>query len=563
MTEVNFTVFEVKRSMMAPTVATDSPRSWVARKDTAQTEIEVKLTSVIKEIQLDVVQVQQWLTDISATRGLDGLDDGFEAAAEYAEKFAGHVEEARELATALELQEVLDTLARTEAAFGPYYDVGRRMAQAYVDQGPAGGNAMMAAFDEEAEAIGEQLEALLESTNLAVSAQIDALTEDIETLRVQDRNTTLIIVTISALAVLLAGLSLWILISTVSSPVRRMTAVMHQLATGDHQVEIPYQAHRDEIGEMAGAVKVFRENAIENQSLQETQAEERRRAEEEKRRAMQALASEFESSVKGVVESVSSAAGQLQATAKPMVSSAGETGERAQAVSAATEQAANNVQTVAAASEELSSSIAEIGRQVAQSSQIAGRAVEEVEGTNATVLGLAESVQKIGEVVELISDIAEQTNLLALNATIEAARAGEAGKGFAVVANEVKALATQTAQATDDITHRIGAIQNESRQSVEAIEGIRGVIGQLNEIATAIASAVEEQAAATQEISRNVQEAAEGTQAVSSNIAGVNQAACDTGEGAAQVLDAAGALTRQSDSLKAEVERFLTQVRAA
>ena len=263
--------------------------------------------------------------------------------------------------------------------------------------------------------------------------------------------------------------------------------------------------------------------------------------------------------VNEVVAIVASASTEMQSSAQAMSSGAEETARQSQAVSAASEEATTNVQTVAAAAEEMSNSITEISRQVTSSSEIATRAVAEAEKTNTTVEGLSEAAQKVGEVVKLISDIAEKTNLLALNATIEAARAGEAGKGFAVVANEVKSLAEQTAKATDEIASQIGSIQTETTGAVDAISGIGKTIEEINEIATTISSAVEQQSAATQEIARNCQEAAKGTQEVSANIMGVNQAADETGKQAQQVLEAAAELAKQGDTLKAEISRFMGQ----
>ena len=273
-------------------------------------------------------------------------------------------------------------------------------------------------------------------------------------------------------------------------------------------------------------------------------------------------AERFESTVKGMVEVVASAATEMQSTARSMETTANSTSEQATAVAAAAEEASTNVQTVASAAEQLSSSISEISRQVAQSTQIAGNAVSEAERTNEMVKGLADAAQKIGEVVGLINDIASQTNLLALNATIEAARAGEAGKGFAVVASEVKNLANQTAKATEEIGAQIGGIQSATQGAVTAIQGIGDTIAEINEIASAIAAAVEQQGAATQEIARNVEQAASGTTEVTQSITQVTQAASETGNAAGQVLQAAGELSTQAENLSGEVTSFLDTIRA-
>jgi len=277
---------------------------------------------------------------------------------------------------------------------------------------------------------------------------------------------------------------------------------------------------------------------------------------------MNTLAQSFEGSVLGLVEQVSSAAAAMKETAQSMASVAEEATRQATAVAASSDQTTQNVQTVASATEELSASIGEIGNRIGESSRIIGEAVSQADETNHKVAGLSDAAQKIGEVVRLISDIAGQTNLLALNATIEAARAGDAGKGFAVVASEVKQLATQTGRATDQITGQVQAIQAATNNAAQAILQITNTINRVNEISTAIASAVEEQAAATQEISRNIQQASVGTTEVSANIGGVSEAARDTGRSASQVLGSASNLDQNSAQLRAEVDAFLRKIRA-
>ncbi len=350
---------------------------------------------------------------------------------------------------------------------------------------------------------------------------------------------------------------------TLTKPISAMTSAMQRLADGDLEADIPAQGRSDEIGEMADAVQVFKDNAIAMKEMEVEQEEAKKRAEAEKAQAMKDLADKFQGDVGGVIGSVTEAASQMESSAQAMSTTADQANSQSTAVAAAAEETSVNVQTVASASEELSSSIAEIGRQVAQSSVITSEAVEEAEKTNQKVESLAESAQKIGEVLSLITDIAEQTNLLALNATIEAARAGDAGKGFAVVAAEVKNLANQTARATEDIGSQIGGVQTATRDAVTAIQGIGNIIGQVDEISSAIAAAVEEQQAATSEIARNVQEAASGTQEVTQNISGVTQAASETGQAANQVLTLAADLTRQSGTLSNAVDGFLNTVRSA
>ncbi|UCH76213.1 MAG: HAMP domain-containing protein [Rhodospirillales bacterium] len=367
-----------------------------------------------------------------------------------------------------------------------------------------------------------------------------------------------IIVVIALVSMLVISLG-----RTVTKPVRIMTKAMARLAAGDVSAEVPERHRRDEIGGMAAAVQIFKDNAIEKQRLEAEQAESHQRVEAEKRQSMLEIAERFERQVKEVVDGVSSAATEMQATAQQMSATAEQTSRQSANVATASDEATANVQTVAATTEELSASIAEIGRQVLQSAKIAQNAVAEAETTNATVQGLAEAAQRIGDVVRLINDIAGQTNLLALNATIEAARAGEAGKGFAVVAQEVKNLANQTARATEEISQQILAVQDETNGAVGAIEKIRSIIGEVNDIATTISSAVEEQGVSTQEIARNVQQAARGTQDVNQNIEAVSKAAGETGTAAGQVLNASREMARQAEGLRGEVDRFLNEIRVA
>ena len=373
------------------------------------------------------------------------------------------------------------------------------------------------------------------------------------------RNTSALI----GIGILIVIGSIGLLIArSITRPVVAMTEAMRQLAGGDKSITVPAQGRKDEIGAMAAAVEVFKQNAIEMDHLAAEQRQEQERK-EARQKTVDGYIKNFESSVAGILSTLASAATEMNQTAEGMSATAEETSRQSAAVAAASEEATTNVQTVASAAEELSASVQEISRQVAQSTQISSQAVEEVGRTNTTVKGLAEAAQKIGDVVQLINDIASQTNLLALNATIEAARAGEAGKGFAVVASEVKSLANQTAKATEEIGAQISAIQEATGGAVQAIESIGGTISRVSEIATTIASAVEEQGAATQEIARNVQQAAQGTQEVSSNIAGVSQAARETGAASSQVLSTANELAKQSEVLKAEVDDFLAKVRAA
>ena len=369
-------------------------------------------------------------------------------------------------------------------------------------------------------------------------------------------------IVISVVSIVVGALAAWLIGTGISRPIQNITAAMKTLADGNKSIEIPGQDHKDEIGDMAEAVQVFKANMIANDEMA-AREQEAAKAREERGRRIEQLTQEFDAGISELLNGLTSSATEMEATAGSMSQIANQTNERATAVASAAHQASANVQTVATAAEELSSSIAEIGRQVAHSSNTSKRAVDQVTATNDQVKSLAKTAQQIGEVINLISDIAEQTNLLALNATIEAARAGEAGKGFAVVASEVKNLATQTAKATEEISQQIGGVQTETDAAVSSMDAIGATINELNEVATAIAAAVDEQGAATGEIARNVEEAAMGTQEVTVNITEVMQAAGETGSAATQVTGVAGELNVQADRLRAQVEKFLTGVKAA
>ncbi|WP_448189025.1 HAMP domain-containing methyl-accepting chemotaxis protein [Azospirillum sp. sgz301742] len=371
-----------------------------------------------------------------------------------------------------------------------------------------------------------------------------------------------LVLTLSLIGVA-AGLVVALLIGRgISAPIMRITDAMRRLADGDKAAEIPGVGRRDEVGQMADTLQVFKESLIANDRMRAEQENAKRRNEQERRAAMMALADDFQGHVEGVVEHVSSASTEMNTTASAMAAVA-EQATRQSAAAAAAEEASANVQTVASAAEELTSSIAEISRRVTESTGTIQLAVDKAERTNEIVGGLNVAAQKIGAVVQLIQDIASQTNLLALNATIEAARAGEAGKGFAVVASEVKLLANQTAKATDEIGQQINAVQGATDQAVGAIEDILKTIGDVSRTSTQIAEAVGQQQAATAEIARNVEQAAQGTQEVATNIHGVSEAAVEAGRSADQVLREAGELAKQSVTLRKEVDSFIAKVRAA
>jgi methyl-accepting chemotaxis protein len=346
-------------------------------------------------------------------------------------------------------------------------------------------------------------------------------------------------------------------------PIVLLKAVMEAFAGNDLKADVPGVERRDEVGDMARTVEVFKKNGLEVERMRADQIVTEKRNADQRKADMFKLADDFEGAVGEIIETVSSASTELEASASTLTSTAVRSQELATLVAAASEEASTNVQSVASATEELSSSVNEISRQVQASARMANEAVDQARKTNGRIDELSKAAARIGDVVDLINTIAGQTNLLALNATIEAARAGEAGRGFAVVASEVKALAEQTARATGEIGLQISGIQAATQESVGAIKEISGTIEKLSEISSTIAAAVEEQGAATQEISRNVQQAAQGTMQVSSNIADVQQGASETGSASSQVLSAAQSLSGDSNRLKLEVGRFMSSVRAA
>jgi methyl-accepting chemotaxis protein len=438
---------------------------------------------------------------------------------------------------------------------------------------PAQADKMLAASDQlvSAAVSTEQTSSALAKTGVKLGDDAEALRSEYQTSRSEAVSTaakiaeeassagTIAAVTFGMVAIMLAGL----ITISISSLIKRMTRTMSQLAGGDRTVEIEGAERGDQIGNMARAVSIFKDNAI---RMAEADAEKGRVAaqtEQDRKAGLRELAERLENAVKDIADGVKQSAQRMHDGAATMSGAAERTKAQSSTVAVASGQASSNVQTVASAAEELSASIREIGQQAQSSANVARRAAEQASQTTATMEGLSQAADRIGEVVRLISDIASQTNLLALNATIEAARAGEAGRGFAVVASEVKNLASQTARATEDITAQISSIQDETRQAAAAIKGIEAVITEINQIASSTASAVEEQGAATAEIARNVQQAAAGTGEVSSNIAGVLDAAAQTDEHARIALENSNKLSDQADRLWQAVIGFVEDVKAA
>jgi methyl-accepting chemotaxis protein len=375
---------------------------------------------------------------------------------------------------------------------------------------------------------------------------------------------TLMVAMIAVILVAVGGLLAFNLLvaRSVSRPVALVTQIMGRMAGGERAVDVPTMTRSDEIGQMYAALASFKESLSKADRLAEQeQAEAELRAKRGER--MEAVCHGFDEAITGLLKGVEDVMGELRQSAQAMSEAARQTEAEAKAANAASQSAGSNVNSVAGATEELVASVGEIGRQTERSSEIAARAAARAGETDKQIQGLADAAQKVGDVVKLITDIAEQTNLLALNATIEAARAGEAGRGFAVVASEVKSLASQTAKATDEISSHITGMQGATAESVAAIKEIGATIGQISSISTSIASAVEQQGAATQEIARSVQTVAQGTQTAATDIGEVNRGAAETGSASEEVLHSAKTLSSESTRLRAELDRFMGNIRAA
>ena len=403
--------------------------------------------------------------------------------------------------------------------------------------------------------------------DISVQQLVEGVRKETNTTTFQTRQeisyATMVMLALGVATLLGSALFVWRYIgANILRRIRSLQQSMQLLSNGDLDTEIFCSKQKDEIGAMSDTLQVFRDSMIKARALSADQDKDRI-AKAERTSRMETRITEFEATVRAALDNLQQSANSMQATAQSMSSTADQSNTLVSAVASAAEETSVNVQTVSAGTEELSSSIAEIGRQVVTSAEIAKKAVEEASATDTTVQGLADNASRISVVVDLIQVIASQTNLLALNATIEAARAGEAGRGFAVVASEVKSLASQTAKATDEIRSQIASMQSVTTSAVSAIRNIGQTIGEIDDVTTAIAAAVEEQGAATREIARNIQHAAGGTTEVSGNIAGVSAASAEAGAAAADVLNASAALRREAEGLRGEIDVFLSNIRAA
>ncbi|GAB3445477.1 methyl-accepting chemotaxis protein [Insolitispirillum peregrinum] len=548
----------------------------------------VPLVRNTADIRFHIVQVQQWLTDISATRGQDGLDDGIKLAEEHAKSFQDSMAAAKKHAADLHLTAISQNLEQVGQAFPAYYKTGQTMAATYIKDGTSAGNQYMGTFDTEAQRLTDAVETLEQSVNDYLDQESTEATSHIEdvTDSLSGAYTTI------AILLVISGALVTVIVRrifAVLSGLNRTARILVNASYGTLSERILHIWRQDELGdvqralnrlldyteayivEASGALqkvsqgdyyRTINETGMHGSFLSSARAINHAVGSMEAKVAeFKALTRRFEDTVQQTVSQVSWSVDELQTVSGDMRQVAGQNSSLSTSASTAMDSASADVQAVAGASTELAASIEEIARQVSHASSAAGQAKDDVNNASSEIATLVEAAQRIGDVVQLITDIANQTNLLALNATIEAARAGEAGKGFAVVASEVKSLAQQTATATEQIAAQIGGIQSATRSAVDAISGIGQVISSINEVVSSVAAAIEQQDAATREINQRVERVAVDTQSVSDNLAGVRSASERTSESATTVTQAADTMASATDELKLTVDDFLVAVR--
>ncbi|MBR9972531.1 methyl-accepting chemotaxis protein [Magnetospirillum sulfuroxidans] len=521
------------------------------------TEQYLPLIELIKDIEIDLLRIQGTLTDIAATRDADRLQEGLAIADEAIANFRYHHSSSLEITNSLGMEDAVRTLDGIALAFEPFIESGRAMATAYAQQGEAAGRPLKADFDDAALGLRALTESLVELSQVGIAQSATTLVIDRTDLEDAVRRQALIQGASASLSLVLVIVVLVLIDRQMIAPVARMTETTARMADGDLSVSVPGTNRGDEIGKLAHAVEIFRGNALKVRQSAALQDAEHRRNRRKLQSEILALTNAIDEEVSGAIGVVMTEAdGMIEASAA-MDSTVIQVRDQSHAAAGAAETATGNVDAVAAAAEELSTSVAEISRQVSQSTRIAGEAEQEADRVSTIVVGLTREAAGIGEVVSLINDIASQTNLLALNATIEAARAGDAGKGFAVVANEVKSLANQTSRATEQIGSQVTAIQRATNDAVQVLRAIVATIGEISGISSSIATAVDQQNSATQEIARSAHNAAEGTQQAASNIGEVATATEETGARSQEVRLSATAMRERLGAMKAAIDHIV------
>ncbi len=531
----------------------------VSQVEARTRDVVMPLATLIKDLQIDVVQVQQFLTDTSATRGLDGLDDGIGAAAKFAEKFQKDADEAQKLAALLGDEELKSGLEETVKAFPSYYAMGKEMTAAYVAEGPAGGNKMMSGFDKVADALTEELDKVVKRRD-ALVAENDTLgreqLSELEAAIVRASNGTILANAASLVVLAITALGL---VRMIIGPILQLAVFLEALAQHNLEVTTHLGKQHNEIGRMARAADVFRDNAVERTRLEET-ARLERQSELQRQAKLEQLIVQFRGVMGQIVTAVGSEAESMSGTATNLNDVATRAERSAGNARDAASESSRSIHSVSVAAEQLTASIGEISQQIRGAGERASRATGLAAQTDVNISSLLELAEKVGSIVEMIRGIAQQTNLLALNATIEAARAGEFGRGFAVVASEVKTLAGQTAKATDEIASQITAIQGATRRAVEDIRAITHAVGEIDDVTNAIASSVAQQSEATSEIASSISRASDSSTTASQNVAQVAAVIGETNSEAGRVSSATGLLSGSAKKLAEAVEQFLREV---
>jgi methyl-accepting chemotaxis protein len=476
----------------------------------------------VKNIQINIIQVQQFLTDVSATRGQDGLDDGFEEAAKNARVFGERIVATRALAGRLGAVKVNEAIDEVEKAFKPYYEIGQKMAKTYVAEGPPGGNRMMPEFDERSEKLASSMEALISiSEELSKHGQGE-ITRETGLASSQLQKLSSLLYSLGGISVLIAGLAIAMIRYGVVKPLAEMVTAVSSVAEGDLETTVPGLTRSDEIGVLARALETFKAN-LQRQREQDRQLNQiREAAEKDAVQSLLEMCESLENEVTSTVVEVLQDSKQAVEGGERAVADGRVIASEAIAVAAAAEQASQNVNSISAETEQLSATGREIARRAAQSADASQKAVREVDLAGSTITALSSSAEQIGIVVSLIAEVAAQTNLLALNATIEAARAGEMGKGFAVVASEVKALARKTGDAASDISERIKQICSVTGESVDALTRIGAAVREINQVSSGMALAAEQQESTLQEVARSLSEASTGVSSVAASVSAIS-----------------------------------------